>query len=376
MSQAYVPQGTARGSHVVQCGNCGLLQTIYVSAGPIVRHAPSVSTDAGWGNIRHGKALRVDATWPVVGRYLAEQPPGSRVLDVGTNRADFLKRASSQFPRLEFFGVEPDETLAHEWADLPGVAVEVIRLEDLALPNDSFNLIFCYHTLEHAASALGMLRKIREAARGEAVLLLEVPDVSVIDDVGTIEEFFIDKHSFHFSEHSLQLLLNEAGWEIIEDFSDGRNLSVACVASSPRIPERTGIPIVDLEDYGRRLARNRALLATVATQIMELESRQDVCLWGAARIYDALCRYGDLRLQRAILVDTYLARHLATVNGYPLNTPEIISSGSIDVCILLAKGAVPTLRQEAYRLGARHVTTFDDLFLPLVTRHSVPGEHA
>lgn len=367
-SNHYLPRGSARGARVFQCTNCGLVQTHYEKVDGFTRHLPSISADAGWGNIRHGKALRIDATWSVVVEHMRKLRTGSYVLDVGTNRADFLKRASVEFPKLVYRGLEPDSNLAMEWQGIDQVQVEVARLEDLQLPTSTFDFIFCYHTLEHADSATGMLRQLRSCAREDAELLLEVPDVSVVLGEGVVEEFFIDKHSFHFSSSVLRQMLRSCGWEVTRDFSDGRNISFVCIARSPREQGQYEFDRLDLGSYGTKLDVNRSKLASVAKQIEQLDQRQQICLWGAGRIFDSLCQYGNLRARDALIVDTYLSRHLDSVNGFKLHDPSILATKEIDVCVLLASGAVPALKAEVRKYGIRHVTTFDELFLPLISR--------
>lgn len=367
-AQAYEPRESARGAQVMQCKACGLIQTLYRPGVPRTRHAPSISSDAGWGNIRHGKALRVDAHWQTLSRYLSQLPDKSVVLDVGTNRGDFLRQATHDFPNLRFVGVEPDESLTPDWGAIQGASIHVGRLEDLELPTGSFDAAFCFHTLEHVDSAREMLQRLHRLSKRDGLLFLEVPNVSVVEDEDVIEEFFIDKHSFHFSREALLNLLSSTGWSVIEDFSDGRNLGVVCAGTTDPIPAGLHVPEVDLLDYDRRIGRNRALLPTVARQIEALEKRQEVCLWGAGRIFDGLWRFGGLQLERAVVIDTYLSKHLESINGFVIAHPDILATRNFDVAILLAKGSAGLLRDAAKRAGVRYVTTFDDLFRPLVDR--------
>jgi hypothetical protein len=365
-SEEYLPRDSARGARVVQCRTCGLIQSKYVGIADRQRHAPSISSDAGWGNIRHGKALRIDATWPVLSDALASLVDGSKILDVGTNRGDFLRRALHEFPDFRYTGVEPDESLELDWTDLIGASIQVGRLETVSFPDSPYELIFCYHTLEHADSATSMLQDLRNLIQQGGTLLLEVPDVKVIEEKGVVEEFFIDKHSFHFSSESLRNLLSATGWRVTREFSDGRNIGLVCAPDAPSAHFMRPVPRLDLASYGNRLSHNRAKLRDVAQQIQALEQRQEVCLWGAGRLFDSLWRFGGLRLEKAVVVDTYLSRHLDNINGVEIVSPDILFARDFDVCVILARGAAVALQAEARRLGVRHTTTFDELFLPLV----------
>lgn len=365
--EVHRPISSLRGAIVEACPHCGLVQTRYTQA-RAERHPPSTSSDASWGNVRHAKGLRLDAQWPVVERLLLELPEGSTVLDVGTNRGDFLARAARPERDLRWLGVEPDESLRPNWPVSPGVTVVVARLEDADLEDVRASMVMNLHTLEHADSAVGMLRLLREKAVDGALMYLEVPDISAIDDPAVVEEFFIDKHAYHFSGATLDACLALTGWQIVDRPTDGsRNLTRVCRAGPPdpeAIPVDSVAVVADLQArldrYRAALAANRADLVLVAAWLAALERRQRVCIWGAGRVFDALVRFGGYRPESALVVDEYLARHLDEIHGIPVHRPVAVAEYGADVCLILASGSAGQIADAARALGIRHLVTFDE----------------
>ena len=54
----YHPKHSRRGMEVLVCGSCGLVQSLQGNIEP--NRIQTLSTDADWGNVRHGKSVRFD----------------------------------------------------------------------------------------------------------------------------------------------------------------------------------------------------------------------------------------------------------------------------------------------------------------------------
>ena len=55
---------------------------------------------------------------------------------------------------------------------------------------------------------------------------LEVPNIEVISHPNNTEEFFIDKHNFHFTNETIDAYLSKCGFEVIHRRADELNVSV------------------------------------------------------------------------------------------------------------------------------------------------------
>src|SRR5581483_11747732 len=106
-------------------------------------------------------------------------------------------------PNADLVALEPDERVAGLCAGLPRTTLINARIEEAALETGRFDIIHSCHTLEHLASPLSVLRDHARSLRPSGLLVLDVPNVAVLDSHDIVEEWFIDKHLYHFSAVTL-----------------------------------------------------------------------------------------------------------------------------------------------------------------------------
>lgn len=196
--------GSARGLTVYLCERCGLVQSLpRIDAVPVRRVA--VSSGVDWGNLRYGKGLRTQAALDLLGDL-----SGTRAcLDVGSNRGDFVLRLREQAPGAAIDAIEPDAGVVDEYRDRCSLTIG--RLEHVELPTHRYDLIYCSHTLEHLAAPREETRRLATALAPGGRLFIEVPNLDLLDRDDLVEEWFIDKHLYHFSRATLLALLATAG---------------------------------------------------------------------------------------------------------------------------------------------------------------------
>jgi SAM-dependent methyltransferase len=366
ISLIYVPKETPRGASVFICESCSLLQTKY-SGSTWSKHAPSISSGAGWGNIRHGKGLRTNVNEQLIRNYLPKSGAG-RILDIGSNRGDFALKLITQNQYFQVDLIEPDETIAGSYRQDPRFNLVFGRVETQKLEESSYDFIYCLHTLEHVDSAKETLQKIHASLRDEGYALIEVPSLEMVSDPTIVEEFFIDKHTFHFSFTTLSDLFERAGLRIVDGLDpDGRNLNFIVQKCPPvdTIP-RTNVVAETKElvlAYEKQLSTNQDRLRLISKQISELSSRISVAIWGTSRILDALVVHGGLKLDNLHLVDDYLFNKISEVHGSKVHDSKSLVSVNPQLLIVLAKGSVEEIRKQARSLGVERIMTFDELFV-------------
>ena len=363
----YAPSDTNRAAKVSVCERCGLVQTVYGLIS-YERHSPSISSGAGWGNIRHGKGLRLDANKELLERYVPDS--GSRILDIGANRGDFIDWLSVARPNASIYAIEPDTTLHHLYQSNSKVSIIGDRLEQLVLENESYDFVFCLHTLEHAASARGMLQQARNSLRRDGYMLVEIPDLELINDDLIVEDFFIDKHSYHFDDSTLRRCFAAVGLKVVDQLpSDGRNLNYVLQVCDPSEmqmdTEVSQVNIANIRRYVSTLELNRSRLANVAQQISTMSQRQRVGIWGASRIFDALVRFGGLKTEGLLVIDDYLAGKVERLHGAAINRSSILRVEKPQVLFVLAKGSANQIEKLARSFGVKNIVTFDDMLSQL-----------
>src|SRR6185436_7799594 len=114
------------------------------------------------------------------------------------------------------------------------------------------------------------------------LLIVDAPNIALIGSDDILEEWFIDKHLYHFSAGTLARMLNANGFEIIDapDPSDRENLLIAArkraVAARP-VPRAAREADQALELFNRYVAnraRNLLALTKVAAEITSLAHKR------------------------------------------------------------------------------------------------------
>lgn len=331
----------------------------------------TLSTDADWGNVRHGKGVRFEALRKILEQEIEWQAV-RRVADIGANRGNFVLWLNENHPEIESWAIEPDANIVSSYAKVPGLRLHVNRLEALNLPAEQFDFIFCSHTLEHANSASRMLEIIFQALRPGGMLLLEIPNLQGITDEDVIEEFFIDKHPFHFDRETLLDYLPSAGFSVVQGAKDCDPYNITLLLrrdiTSKRYSPANGVARAARNrdwaaGFTQRLYTNRTLLRQLVNEkLRPLAKRQKVAYWGASRIFDALVKYGDLSQEDVYcLVDRYLQGIVPETHGLRIERPEILRIREPQAVVILGRSAENQMAREAYSFGIRHVLKFSEL---------------
>lgn len=364
---AYEPQASRRGLRVYVCAECGLVQSL-PRHDRAPREAANISAGADWGNLRYGKGFRVGAHMALLaGRAWSTGAP--QILDVGSNRGAFLTAALEAWPSAKITAVEPDERVTSAYETLPQVVLMHNRIEDCAFGEATLDLIYSSHTLEHVASARRVLVQHAHTLRRDGLLLLEVPNIAVLDSKDLVEEWFIDKHLYHFSPTTLRALLAIAGLEIIEGPKPGDNEYLTVLARPA--PPQAASAVIDSCEHERasRLifaasitrARNVNALRTAASAIMSEKGR--VVVWGAGRLFDALVREGGLNPSRlAGLIDEGLRKHVADRHGVTLCDSAALADLDADLVVVASRSFAQEIATKVRALSPHsRVLTFAEL---------------
>lgn len=317
-------------SKIYECTHCKLVQSSYVN---IKRSKEkSISCDADWGNIRHGKKIRLNSSLELISKYIHNYENFSSVLDIGSNRGHFLNFISENTSIPLLIGVEPDNSIINNYNSK--ISIKNMKFEDYMLMNPgkfkggkTFDLIYCCHTLEHAKSAREMLENIKLLMNCDSYLYLEVPNIEQIEyNKFNVEEFFIDKHHFHFSYITLSNILDNLGFNFIFTQDDGYNIQIIAKLESTDI---VVTKYSEVQNYINNLHNDRFKLIQVCEQLKKLSLEYNLIFYGATKIFDALVKYGNLDTSIInLLVDDYLYGYLDNAHGISVNSP--LAFGNLD----------------------------------------------
>ncbi len=368
LQAVYEPERSTRGLKIHLCDHCGLLQSLpRIDRAP--RAAMAVSSGADWGNVRYGKGFRTKAAIDALIRHtdLAQE---FSILDAGSNRGSFARALLNAAPHAELVALEPDERVAGLCAGLPRTELISARIEDAALETGRFDIIHSCHTLEHLASPLAVLRDHWRTLKPGGLLVLDVPNVAIIESHDIVEEWFIDKHLTHFSVATLTAMVESAGFEIVQkpDPHDRENLlivarrgtgSIPLVARNERETENARRLIAA---YGAIRAQNIEALSAVAAEIAQLAPKR-IAVWGAGRLFDSLVVHGGFDPQiLTLLIDTHLKAHVGERFGVPVSGAEALKDANVGAIIVMSRSFAAEIEREARARAPRaEILFYSDL---------------
>lgn len=315
LSYAYTPLGSRMEAKVYICDVCGLVQTL-----PRLDDQswdPSLSHLADFGGVRTGKGFRASLEM-----FQGFTP--TSIFDVGANRGAFYDAAQAQWAKAKIIAVEPDKNICRKnWLNR--------RIEEVSFEYDSFDLIYCCHTLEHLPDPKRELARLASwLIPTTGWLYLEVPYL-----YGSykrrVEEFFIDRHLTHFSENSLSKLVKAAGLRILKRFKSEEALGFVCAKS---------IPVASPWDNEAALARGwienyyRLDFDWLEQKVKELNAGPPLAALGAGRILDAFLAYGLdnlIGVYDDALVGYFVGDWVVQANNkVPFNAPKVAFSRHIE----------------------------------------------
>jgi len=341
---AYVPEGTQRGLKVYVCSHCGLVQSAPRIARTKERHAAAVSGGADWGNVRYGKGFRTQAAMDALAGHADLSAPLA-LLDVGSNRGSFARAFLDAAPDATLTALEPDERFADSCAGLPRTTLVRARIEAVTLPDAVFDVVHSCHTIEHLGEAFAALKDHARVLKDGGLLVLDAPNLALVGTDDIAEEWFIDKHLFHFTARTLSRMIAAAGFTIVQQNDPSDLTNLLFVARKTGAPDDVIAPdpgeVAQARDLLARYqiirARNRTALAGAARELRGLHPRR-IALWGAGRLFDLLVREGGFDpSQLALLIDANLKKHMPERHGVALSTPDDLNDRAADTVVVMSR---------------------------------------
>jgi len=358
IQKEYPVPTTKRGLTVYICKNCGLVQS-FPKIDQVDDKPVAVSGDADWGNVRYGKGFVMEKAVNGLKRHV-NLTEVSNCLDIGSNRGSFLISLSKTFPKIELTGIEPDTRVINEYKNNSKIRLITERFENAVLEENYFELVYSSHTLEHLKSPKESIKKTYEIMKNDGILYLEVPNIEIIKEQDMIEEWFIDKHIYHFSVKSLEKLLESENFEII-DKSDTDKANVVIIAKKKEGKNSEYEFKDDLEfeekhnmitNYVDILQNNLNQLKHVGNEINELAKNKKIVIWGAGRILDRLVTVGELDVSKIhSIVDKFLPKYVDVIHGQKISNKNEIDWNEIDTVLICSRIFFNEIKSEVKELN-------------------------
>ena len=163
-----------------------------------------------------------------MGGYLVR---GDRLLEIGSNVGLFLDTARKAGWSAR--GIEPSKWAVETGRERFGVDLEQKPLEELEDPQGSADAVVLLDVLEHFIDPLDALRRLRPLLDDEGVLALSTVNLTGLHGRlrGEKWPWLIRPHLHYFTPASLDALLREAGFRMVEWSLVPRSFHISYVAN-------------------------------------------------------------------------------------------------------------------------------------------------
>lgn len=204
------------GLKTVACETCGL---VFYNPMPTARFLENFYTEsyrllyrgAASLSARDKALLGIDERMNYSGSLIAkrvEAASGGAVLDYGCGDGSLLANLVGRKKYTRVYGIEPSD-----YARLASAkGIRILGGIDEIPESETFDLIILNHVFEHVREPLDLIRKLRRSLSEGGLVYLDVPDMSAYRSVGSLHL----AHVLHFSDTSLQNIMNLAGFEIVD----------------------------------------------------------------------------------------------------------------------------------------------------------------
>lgn len=139
-----------------------------------------------------------------------------RILEVGSGRGTLLSELAEK--GWTAIGTEYSETLAKGVTNALGVRVyPTPDLKYCGFPDKYFDVVICYHVLEHLPDPIRTLNEIRRIIHPQGLLITAVPNIGGFTARMSKNRWFgidVPRHLFHFTPETLERALNQTGFKI------------------------------------------------------------------------------------------------------------------------------------------------------------------
>lgn len=148
---------------------------------------------------------------------LGDRTLPANFLDVGCATGAKDQRFINDFPRWNFFGVEPDAQAAKSAASVKGLTVSRGFLKDARFSGGFFDIVLFHHVLEHTLDPLADIKESYRILKTNGKLIITVPNYGSFT-AKIFGKYWrhldIPRHLFHFRARDLKKMLNNAGFDV------------------------------------------------------------------------------------------------------------------------------------------------------------------
>lgn len=228
---AYACTSSGYGRHgpIVRCNHCGMVYANPRPESDDVLTIYEAIKDPLYVEERAGRVLTFEHHLRPMEKFTG-QANGRRLLDVGAYTGVFVDIATQH--GWEAWGIEPS-LWAVEQAQREGLQMMLGTLESSELKHSDFDVVTMWDVIEHVPDPMATLRAAWQALRPGGHIVVHTMDLAspFARLMGKRWPWFMEMHLFYFTRHTMRLMLERAGFEIVWMGAQGRYLQAGYLAS-------------------------------------------------------------------------------------------------------------------------------------------------
>lgn len=326
--------------HLHQCAFCGLVQFDCEPVGyyrDVIRSGGFSTTMV---NLRRGQYKKL------IEKYHLE---GKKFIEAGCGQGEFLS-VLAEFP-VEPYGIEHKADLV-ELAAGRGLKVwrQFAEDESTVLENGAagfhgpFDVFLSFNFLEHQPEPVQMLKCIYNNLTEDGMGLLTVPSLEYILQYDGYYELIRD-HLAYYTFDTLRFVLEEAGFEVLEEEMVNRDTLSVVVKKRPRAEgagreKRTGAASVSAAIAG--FVESRGELAMEVDRILDEydAAGRTMAIWGASHQGFTLAATTGLKDRVRYMIDSapFKQGRFAPASHIPIVPPDYFEKEPVDAILIVAPG--------------------------------------
>lgn len=267
-----------------------------------------------------------------------------RALEIGCYTGYLSSRLADAGWQVE--GLEPNPVSAQKARELHGLTVHECLFEDYSSPTP-YDLIFLGGVLEHVRSPTAFLLRINQLLTPQGLAYVRVPR---LDDLGydTAADLFILEHLHNFSANAMHMLMTKTGFEVLDshvhaDFPRSfvtlaRKLEHRNHAGTFELNNQFARIKTDISQYAAHIDRQRSLLDQKFRALAMETPTPRIAVYGVGSHTDMLMQHTLLgQLNVSSVLDSNPLKHGAKAFGHPVENPDDINLGEIDVVVISSR---------------------------------------
>jgi SAM-dependent methyltransferase len=138
------------------------------------------------------------------------------VLDIGCGYGYFL--AACRERGYDIHGVDVSGYAVQHATEVAGIPVTIGELNEVDLPNESYDVITMWHALEHMPDPKQAISLTKRWLQKDGLLIVDVPNHAGTDAIKTWEDWVmwsLPYHFYHFTPSTLNTLLESCGFQVV-----------------------------------------------------------------------------------------------------------------------------------------------------------------